>query len=177
MLTVDQTAYQEAKALLRLFKFIDFSMYRSCLLYSVYWIHVHHVRASQKFVKVVVTYSCLTLGNAVDYSPLGALSAECSRQEWSRALLQEIFLAPGLNWGLPHCRQTPYHLSHQESCIPCILFINYYSLYTIYKPLQSVFVVPAILPSFCFSGSILWLVVCTLWRGPCLVVACESLGY
>ena len=32
-------------------------------------------------------------------------------------LLQEIFLTQGLNPGLPHCRQTLYHLSHQGS--PC----------------------------------------------------------
>ena len=29
-------------------------------------------------------------------------------------LLQEIFPTQGLNPGLPHCRQTLYHLSHQE---------------------------------------------------------------
>ena len=29
------------------------------------------------------------------------------------SLLQEIFLTQGLNSGLPHCRQTLYHLSHQ----------------------------------------------------------------
>ena len=30
-------------------------------------------------------------------------------------LLQEIFRMQGLNPGLPHCRQTLYHLSHQGS--------------------------------------------------------------
>ena len=30
-------------------------------------------------------------------------------------LPQEIFLTQGLNPGLPHCRQTLYHLSHQGS--------------------------------------------------------------
>ena len=30
-------------------------------------------------------------------------------------LLQRIFLTQGLNPGLPHCRQTLYHLSHQGS--------------------------------------------------------------
>ena len=30
-------------------------------------------------------------------------------------LLQEIFPTQGLNPGLPHCRQTLYHLSHKES--------------------------------------------------------------
>ena len=29
--------------------------------------------------------------------------------------LQEIFPSQGLNTGLPHCRQTLYHLSHQGS--------------------------------------------------------------
>ena len=34
------------------------------------------------------------------------------------ALLQGIFLTPGLNLGLRHCRQILYHLSHQGST-PC----------------------------------------------------------
>ena len=34
-------------------------------------------------------------------------------------LLQEIFPTQGLNLGLPHCRQTLYHLSHQGS-LKCI---------------------------------------------------------
>ena len=41
-----------------------------------------------------------------------------SRHEyWSRLLflLQGIFLTQGLNPGLPHCRQTLYHLSYQGS--------------------------------------------------------------
>ena len=33
----------------------------------------------------------------------------------SHFLLQEIFPTQGLNPGLPHCRQTLYHLSHQGS--------------------------------------------------------------
>ena len=37
-------------------------------------------------------------------------------------LLQEIFLTQGLNLGLPHCRQTLYHLSHQESPFPSNFF-------------------------------------------------------
>ena len=75
MVAVDQTAHQEAKALSLFFKaitFIDFSMYRSCLLYSVYRIHVFHVYESEKFVKVFVTQSCPALGNPMDYSPPGS---------------------------------------------------------------------------------------------------------
>ena len=33
----------------------------------------------------------------------------------SHSLLQGIFLTPGLNLSLPHCRQILYHLSHQGS--------------------------------------------------------------
>ena len=43
-------------------------------------------------------------------------------------LLQEIFLTQGLNPGLPHCRQTLYHLSHQGSpscCCLCIFRLNH----------------------------------------------------
>ena len=36
--------------------------------------------------------------------------------------LQGIFLTQGLNPGLPHCRQTLYHLSHQES--PYLIIVN-----------------------------------------------------
>ena len=40
-----------------------------------------------------------------------------SRQEYGSGLpfpSQEIFPTQGLNVGLPYCRQTLYHLSHQE---------------------------------------------------------------
>ena len=43
-------------------------------------------------------------------------------------LLQRIFLTQGSNPGLPHCRQTLYHLSHQESPI-CKLFICFCLLF------------------------------------------------
>ena len=35
--------------------------------------------------------------------------------DMSLSKLQEIFPIQGLNPGLPHCRQTLYHLSHQGS--------------------------------------------------------------
>ena len=45
------------------------------------------------------------------------LSMGFSRQEYWSGLpfLQGIFLTQGSNPGLPHCRQTLYHLSHQGS--------------------------------------------------------------
>ena len=36
-------------------------------------------------------------------------------QVGSHSLLQGIFPIQGLNLGLLHCRQIPYHLSHQGS--------------------------------------------------------------
>ena len=49
-------------------------------------------------------------------------------------LLQEIFPTQGLNPGLPHCRQTLYHLSHQRSHIhqSCISSPCLFNLYTEY---------------------------------------------
>ena len=42
------------------------------------------------------------------------------------SLLQGIFPTQGLNPGFPHCRQTPYHLSHQGS--PLIMLTEYISV-------------------------------------------------
>ena len=48
--------------------------------------------------------------------------------------LQEIFPTQGLNPGLPHCRQTLYHLSHQGSPIRTLLeLINEFSKVSGYK--------------------------------------------
>ena len=46
-------------------------------------------------------------------------------------LFQGIFPTQGLNLGLPHCRQTLYHLSHQGSL--CILWDRWYSYYLIFQ--------------------------------------------
>ena len=44
-------------------------------------------------------------------------------------LLQEVFPTQGLNPGLPHCRRTLYHLSHQGSpSLYCILSIRHFEL-------------------------------------------------
>ena len=45
------------------------------------------------------------------YSPWNSLGQNTG--VGSRSLLQGIFPTQGLNPGLPHCRQTLYHLSHQ----------------------------------------------------------------
>ena len=72
-----------------------------------------------------VTQSCLTLCNPIDFSLLGSSVHGIFQAivlEWiaisfsngSHFLLQGIFPTQGLNPGLPHCRQTLYHLSHQR---------------------------------------------------------------
>ena len=44
-------------------------------------------------------------------------------------LLQRIFPTQGLNPGLPHCRQTLYHLSHQGSPLVLPNNIKYLKIY------------------------------------------------
>ena len=67
----------------------------------------------------LVTQSCLTLCNPMDCSLLGSPVHGDSpgKNTWvgCLALLQGIFPTQRSNPGLPHCRQTHYHLSHQGS--------------------------------------------------------------
>ena len=66
-----------------------------------------------------VAQSCPTLCDPMDCTPIGFLcpwdfpgnstGVDC------HFLLQGIFPTQGSNPGLPHCRQTLYRLSHQES--------------------------------------------------------------
>ena len=70
--------------------------------------------------KSEVAQSCQTLCNPMDCS-LPGFSAHVilgtSTGVGCHFLLQRIFPTQGSNLGLPHCRQTLYPLSHQESCI------------------------------------------------------------
>ena len=52
------------------------------------------------------------------------------------SLLQGIFLTQGLNLGLLHCRQIPYHLSHQES-ESCSVVSDSLWLHGLYSPWSS----------------------------------------
>ena len=66
----------------------------------------------------MVTQLCPTLCNPMDCrlpgsSVHGIFQARVLA--CCHVLLQGIFLTQGLNPGLPHCRQTLYHLSHQGS--------------------------------------------------------------
>ena len=66
-----------------------------------------------------VAQLCLTLSNPMDCSPPGSsihgMFQAKNTGVGCHFLLQEMFLTQGLNPGLPHCRQTLYHLSHQGS--------------------------------------------------------------
>ena len=67
----------------------------------------------------IITQSCPTLYDLMDYSPPGSsvrgdFPGKNSRGG-CRALLQGIFPTQGLNPGLPHCKLLLYHLSHQEA--------------------------------------------------------------
>jgi len=67
----------------------------------------------------LVAQSCPTLCDPMDCSPPGSSvhgdSPDKNTGVGCHALLQEIFPDQGLNPGLPQCRQTLYHLSHQGS--------------------------------------------------------------
>ena len=77
------------------------------------------VWAGTLYCAVLVAQLCLTLCDPVDYSPPGSSVHEDSPGKNTgvgcHALLQGIFPTPGLNPGLPHCRQILYWLSHQGS--------------------------------------------------------------
>ena len=66
----------------------------------------------------LVTHLCLTLWDPMACSLLGSCvhgdPAGKNTGVGSHALLQGIFPTQGSNPGLPHCRQTLYHLSHQR---------------------------------------------------------------
>ena len=58
-------------------------------------------------VKMLVTQSCPTLCDSMDYGQNTGVG--------SHSLLQRIFPTQGSNSGLPHCRRIPYQLSHKGS--------------------------------------------------------------
>ena len=67
--------------------------------------------------KSEVSQSCLTLCDPIDCSPPGSsvhgIFPGMNTGVGCHFLLQGIFPTQGLNPGLPHCRQTLYHLSYQ----------------------------------------------------------------
>ena len=69
-----------------------------------------------KKVKGLVTQSCPTLCNPMDYTlPVSSLHGILQKKNTGLgclALLQGIFLTQELNSGLLHCRHFCYHLSH-----------------------------------------------------------------
>ena len=70
-------------------------------------------------VKVLVTQSCLTLGDCMDYKPPKLLcpwnSPGKNTEVGSYSLVQGIFPTQGWNLHLLHCKQILYHLSQQGS--------------------------------------------------------------
>ena len=77
-----------------------------------------------------VAQSCPTLCNPIDCSLPGSSVHgifQARVLEYSSFLLQSIFPTQGWKPGLPHCRQTLYHLSHQGNPEISILNLNYYA--------------------------------------------------
>ena len=67
-----------------------------------------------------VAQLCPTLCDPIDCSQRAPLSMGFSRQLDCHFLLQGIFPTQGSSLGLPHCRQTLYHLSHQGGLKPTL---------------------------------------------------------
>ena len=84
-----------------------------------------------------VAQSCPTLCNPVDCSLPGSLAHGIfpgkSTGVGCHFLLQGIFPTQGSNPGLPHCRQTLYHLSYQGSPIGTKSLIEYSLIYLYYN--------------------------------------------
>ena len=66
---------------------------------------------------MLVAQSCLVLCDTMGYSPPGfSVHGDSPGKNTGvgcHSLLQGNFPSQGLNWGLLHCRQILYHLSHQ----------------------------------------------------------------
>ena len=76
-----------------------------------------YIMSLKKVKESEVAQSCPTLCDPMDCSLPGLLHwwdfSGKNTGVGCHFLLQEIFLTQGLNPGLPQCRQTLYHLSHQ----------------------------------------------------------------
>ena len=83
-------------------------------------------RTSRSSLLWLVTQSCLTLCDPMDYSLSGSSvhgdSPGKNTGVGCHALLQGIFPTHGLNPGLPYCRQILYLLSHQGSPTSLLLW-------------------------------------------------------
>ena len=66
---------------------------------------------------MLVAQSCLVLCDTMGYNPPGfSVHGDSPGKNTGvgcHSLLQGNFPTQGLNWGLLHCRQILYHLSHQ----------------------------------------------------------------
>jgi hypothetical protein len=85
----------------------------------------------------LVTELCLTLCDPMDCSqPDSSVHGvfQARKRVGCHFFLQGIFLTQGSNPCLPHCRQTLYQLSHQESptanCLSAYFFFTQMLLYT-----------------------------------------------
>ena len=83
-----------------------------------------------KCMCVLVIQLCLILCDPIDCSPTRLLCPRDSPGKYTRmgshSILQGIFPTHGSNPGLPHCRQSLYHLSHQVSRNTYFLSISLY---------------------------------------------------
>ena len=81
---------------------------------------------------MLVTQSCPTLCDPMDYSPPGSSVHEIfpgkDTEMGCHFFLQGIFPTQGLNQGLLHCRQILYRLSYKGSLFGILLTVKLYTL-------------------------------------------------
>ena len=73
---------------------------------------IYHLDMKVKSLSRVQLFA--TPWTVAHHAPLFVGSSGRSTEVGCHFLLQRIILTQGSNPGLPHCRQTLYHLSHQE---------------------------------------------------------------
>ena len=99
-----------------------------CILH-VYYICMCIIYVYYMYIYIYIAQLCPTLCKPMDYSPPGSpvhgIFSSKNTGVGCHFLFQGIFPTHGWNSGLPHCRQTPYHLSHQR--IPYIyIYISHH---------------------------------------------------
>ena len=97
------------------------SHFNCALLYcalQISWVFFFSLILFHYSLLCLVTQSCLTLCDPMDWGPPGSVHGDSPGKNtgvgWY-ALLQGVFPTQGLNPGLMHCWQLLYHLNHQGS--------------------------------------------------------------
>ena len=122
---------------------------------------------------LLATQSCPTLWDPMDYSPPGSSVhgiLQARILEWVAIPFSRGSSRLGLNWGLLHCRQILYHLSHRGSPSNFLLAIYFTRTGTSFSFAD-------ILHHFFFSLSFIFFSTCSIEYNPHMVFLCLKVFY